>query len=102
MAVRRPVKATAQGLSTLDMRTEAGKHYFAVCRVLIETMPAHNGWTLAYTYETVCEMIEDAKLPEISVAEMVFCLNIIRTTFNLTPLYYMMKDGVWLWDYRNE
>tara|TARA_X000001382_G_scaffold6902_1_gene5345 strand:- start:1286 stop:1591 length:306 start_codon:yes stop_codon:yes gene_type:complete len=101
MAVRRPVKATPQGLSTLDMRTEAGKRYFAVCRVLIETMPAHNGWTLAYTYDLACEMIADAKLAQTSVGEVVFCLNIIRTTFNLTPLHYMMKDGVWMWDYRD-
>lgn len=84
----------------LDLRTTEGKHYFAVCQVLIETMPAHNGWSLDYTYDMACEMLAEENL-EVSVGEMVMCLNIIRSTFNLVPLHYMMKDGVWVWDYRD-
>ncbi len=85
--------------NTIDLRTTAGKRLQQICQVLIEGGTTHNGWTLDYTYQTNNDLFEEDGLHNVSVGEMVLCINIIRTTFGLQQLHYQMTNKMWEWDY---
>jgi len=98
MTTRRPVKATPQGLTTIDLRTTAGKRLQQICKIVIDMGMTTPFWSLDYILEELNRVIPTIKgLYNIGNEDWIMAINIIRTTFGMEAFDYEIDDDGKYW-----